>query len=84
MAAVVVRPVNSWGDRRRFLIWPADLYQDDPNWIPRLRMIESELAGYRHHPFHEIGRGATFLATRGGELCGRVRGDRQPRAQPRV
>jgi GNAT superfamily N-acetyltransferase len=72
MAAVVVRPVNTWGDRRRFLNLPEQLYQNDPFWIPRLRIIEKELAGYAHHPFHETADVQTFLAWRGGKVCGRV------------
>lgn len=72
MAAVVVTPVKSWGDRRRFLNLPERLYQGDPHWIPRLRIIERELAGYAHHPFHETAEVQTFLARRDGELCGRV------------
>ncbi len=72
MAAVVVRPVTSWGDRRRFLNLPEQLYRGDPYWIPRLRIIEKELVGYKHHPFHETAEVQTFLATRGDEVCGRV------------
>ncbi|HEY1602638.1 MAG TPA: N-acetyltransferase [Pirellulales bacterium] len=72
MSAVVVKPVNSWSDRRAFLALPADLYRDDPHWIPRLRIIECELCGYKHHPFHEVAEVQTFLAIRDGKVCGRV------------
>jgi GNAT superfamily N-acetyltransferase len=72
MAAVVVSPVTSWGDRRRFLNLPEQLYRGDPNWVPRLRIMEKELAGYKHHPFHETAEVQTFLARRGGQVCGRV------------
>ena len=72
MAAVVVTPVKSWGDRGQFLNVPERLYKGDPYWIPRLRIIERELAGYPHHPFHETAEVQTFLARRGGEVCGRV------------
>jgi GNAT superfamily N-acetyltransferase len=72
MSAVEIKPVKSWSDRRVFLNLPERLYMGDPNWIPRLRIIENELAGFKHHPFHETAEVQTFLATRQGEVCGRV------------
>ncbi|HEY4310687.1 MAG TPA: GNAT family N-acetyltransferase [Pirellulales bacterium] len=72
MSAVEIKPVKSWSDRRVFLNVPERLYKGDPNWIPRLRLIESELAGFKHHPFHETAEVQTFLAMRDGEVCGRV------------
>jgi len=72
MAVIDVKPVTTRGDRRKYLDLPAVLHRDDPHWIPRLRIVESELAGYRHHPFHETAEVATFLARRGGEVCGRI------------
>ena len=72
MAEVVTRAVSRWSERRTFLNLPAVLYRGDPYWIPRLRIIEKELLGYSHHPFHEVAEVQTFLASRGGEVCGRV------------
>lgn len=69
---VVVRQVATWGDRRRFLNLPWSLYRGDPNWVPSLRIVAKELLGYRRHPFHETAEVATFLASRDGELCGRI------------
>ncbi|MBI2826004.1 MAG: N-acetyltransferase [Planctomycetia bacterium] len=62
----------TWGDRRRFLNLPWSLYRGDPNWVPSLRIVAKELLGYRRHPFHETAEVATFLASRDGELCGRI------------
>lgn len=72
MSAVAVRPVTSWSERRQFLNLPAEIYRNDPNWIPRLRILERELVGYSHHPFHETAEVQTFLAWRNGRACGRV------------
>ena len=72
MAAIVVTPVQGWKDRRKFLNLPWTIYRHDPHWIPKLRIIERELLGFRHHPFHETAEVATFLASRNGEVCGRV------------
>ena len=72
MTDLVVQPVSTRKQRRRFLGFPWTLYRDDPNWVPPLRMDQKELVGYRHHPFYEKNRVQTFLATRGGEVCGRI------------
>jgi hypothetical protein len=72
MSDLVVRPVASRGQKRAFLRFPWDLYRNDPNWIPPLRANVMELVGYRHHPFYERNEIQTFLAYRGGEVCGRI------------
>jgi GNAT superfamily N-acetyltransferase len=54
------------------LHFPWTLYRGDPNWIPPLRDNQAEMVGYRRHPFYERNAIATFLAYRGGEVCGRI------------
>lgn len=71
---LVVAPIKTWRDRRAFLEYPWELYRGNPNWIPPLRGDQKELVGYRHHPFYETNRVQTFLARRGGKVCGRVAG----------
>jgi hypothetical protein len=72
MPEIIVRPVSTRREQRQFLNYPWQLYRDDPNWVPPLRSDQQELVGYRPHPFHETNRVQTFLATRGGEVCGRI------------
>jgi len=72
MSDLVVRPVASRRQRRAFVGFPWDLYHNDPNWIPPLRAGVKELLNYRHHPFYERNEIQTFLAYRGGEVCGRI------------
>src|SRR5579872_343033 len=72
MGNVVVRPVKSWRDRKRFIDLAWSLYRDDPNWIPPLRGNQKELLNYSRHPFYENAEIQTFLATRGGDAVGRV------------
>ncbi|MCE9630930.1 MAG: N-acetyltransferase [Planctomycetia bacterium] len=72
MSNVMVKPVVTRAERKRFLELPWRLYRGDPNWVPPLRMDQAEMVGYRHHPFFERNRAQTFLATRDGEVCGRV------------
>jgi GNAT superfamily N-acetyltransferase len=72
MSAVVVIPVSGRSQQKQFLEFPWRLYRDDPCWIPPLRFDQKELVGYRPHPFYEKNRAQTFLAYRGGEVCGRI------------
>ncbi len=72
MADVVVRPVRSWRDRRDFVHYPFELYRHDPNWIPPLVGNQKELLGYKRHAFYDNAECQTFLATRNGQVCGRI------------
>lgn len=74
MSEVVVRPVASWRDRKRFIDFAWRLYRDDPLWMPPLRGNQCELLGYRRHPFHQNAEVQTFLSWRNGEPCGRIAG----------
>ena len=72
MSSVMVRPVRTRREKKQFLQFPWELYRGDRNWIPPLRFDEEELVGYRPHPFHERNSVQTFLAFRGGSVCGRI------------
>ncbi|NUQ61775.1 MAG: N-acetyltransferase [Pirellulales bacterium] len=72
MSDLTVIPVSDRADRKRFLTFPWQLYRDDPNWVPPLRRNQEELVGYRRHPFYERNECQTFLAMRGGDVCGRI------------
>ena len=72
MSDLVVKPVLSRREKKQFITYPWKLYGDDPNWIPPLRSNEMEVVGYRPHPFYETNQAQTFLAYRGGEICGRI------------
>jgi len=71
-APVVVEPVETWGQRRRFFNLPWTIYRDIPNWTPPLRGNQKELLGFKHHPFYERNKVRNFLATRGGVPVGRI------------
>lgn len=72
MSDVVVKPVVTRSDQRRFIGLPWSLYRDDKNWIPPLIRNQRELLGYKPHPFHENAEVQTFLAWKNGEVCGRI------------
>jgi GNAT superfamily N-acetyltransferase len=71
-SAVRVIPVASRREKKDFLRFPWTLYRGDSRWVPPLRTAEKELVGYRPHPFYEHNAVQTFVAYRGGEVCGRV------------
>ncbi len=79
---IVVRPVVSWRDRRRFQHLPWDIYappgaQRDPNWVPPILAQERQLVGWPgwrgdRHPFYDNAEAITLLAERGGKTVGRL------------
>src|SRR5262245_18143085 len=72
MSSVVVKPVSSRKEQRQFINLPWTIYKNDPNWVPPLLMDRRRLLGYLHHPFHDHADMQTFLASRDGQVCGRV------------
>jgi len=72
MSDLIVKPVESRREKKQFLSLPWSLYRGDPYWIPPLRANQKELVGYRPHPFYEKNEVQTFLAFRGGKVCGRI------------
>jgi GNAT superfamily N-acetyltransferase len=69
---VAVVPVANRRQKKAFLEFPWQLYRDDPNWVPPLRMDQKELVGYSYHPFYIRNQVQTFLAYRDNEVCGRI------------
>ena len=72
MADVVVRPVETRAQQKRFVNLPWRIYRDDPCWMPPLIMSQEELLGFRPCPFYEKSKSRSFLATRGGTDVGRI------------
>jgi len=72
VAEVIVRPVDTRAERKRFIQLPWRIYRDDPCWMPPLVMSQEELLGFRPHPFYERSKSRSFLATRGGRDVGRI------------
>lgn len=69
---IVVSPVQSWRDRRRFQRLTWSIYADDPNWVPPILSQERQLLGWGHHPFYDHAEIATLLAQRHGQAVGRL------------
>ncbi len=68
---VEVRPVVTRADRRRFVELPWAIYDDDPAWVPPLK-LERHQALSQSQPFFDHARGQAFLAWRGERPVGRI------------
>lgn len=69
---LIVTPVTSRREQKQFVNFPWKLYEGDPNWVPPLLMDHRAMLGYRRHPFYDDAEIQTFLAIRGGQVCGRI------------
>lgn len=72
MAELVVRPVESWSEQRRFIRLPWEIYRGDRNWIPPLIHSQKGLLGFLPHPFYQQAEARSFIARRGGADVGRI------------
>lgn len=70
--AVAIEPVRDRRSREAFIRLPAQLYRNDPFWVPHLLMERRETLDPARNPFFEHGRVELFLARRGGEIVGRI------------
>jgi hypothetical protein len=69
---LLIRPIDSKADRKKFVDLPFRLYKDDPNWVPPLKgealgMITPEKNGWFSHAEAQL-----FLAERDGKVVGRI------------
>jgi GNAT superfamily N-acetyltransferase len=69
---VRVVEAKTFCQRRAFLNFPFKLYENDPNWVPNIRMDEKGLVGFSKNPFYEKNSCQAFLAYRGKEVVGRI------------
>ncbi|MFM9059586.1 MAG: N-acetyltransferase [Planctomycetaceae bacterium] len=72
MTDLVVRPVESRSEQRRFIRLPWDIYRGDPIWIPPLIHSQKGLLGFLPHPFYRQAESRSFLVRRGGTDVGRI------------
>jgi GNAT superfamily N-acetyltransferase len=72
MSDLVIRPVTTSADRKRFvdLVW--DVYRDDPAWVPPLKSEVLGLITRGKNPWFEHAEAALWLAERGGRPVGRI------------
>jgi hypothetical protein len=69
---ITIRPVETRGDRQRFVDLPFRLYRDDPNWIPPLKREALGLITPAKNGWFSHAEAQLFLALRGHRVVGRV------------
>ncbi len=71
-SAVQVLPVSRRRDLRDFVNLPFRIYQDDPNWVPPLKMEVRWMLSEKKNPFWQHASRKLFLARREGRTVGRI------------
>lgn len=72
-SSVAVRPATARSDRKRFINFPYDFYQDYPHWIPPLRQGVKKTLNPRKNAFFDHGAIQLFLAEdASGSVVGRI------------
>lgn len=67
-----VIPVVSKKDRKRFIDFPHDLYEGDPNYVPELFLDQKDVLSEKKNPFFKHSKAQLFLAKKGGKTLGRI------------
>ncbi len=71
---VVVRPVRTTADLRRFIAFPYRLHRRDPYWVPPLRMDVRKMLSRKKNPFFQHAQAEYFLASRSARRSNQVIG----------
>ncbi|MBZ0278046.1 MAG: GNAT family N-acetyltransferase [Anaerolineae bacterium] len=69
---VSVRQVKTPADYKAFFEFPWKLYKNDPNWVPPLLSMRSDLLNQKKSPSWEYMEGDYFAAWRGDEIVGTI------------
>jgi len=64
--------VENKKELKRFIDFPHELYQDDPNYVPELYLSQKELLNKRKHPFFQHSKADFFLAIDINKIVGRI------------
>ena len=71
-APVIIRPVSTKKDRKAFVDFAWEVYQDDPAWVPPLKDEVHGLITPGKNPWFEHARAQLWLAERSGRVVGRI------------
>ncbi len=72
MSDIEIRPVQTKGEKRKFLTFPWDIYRDDPLWVPPLLPERMRVTDPERGVFFDRGEAEFFLAYRDGKLAGTI------------
>jgi len=71
---ILIRPVATKQDRRRFVDFAWEVYRDDPAWVPPLKNEVHGLLDPRVNPWFGHAKAQLWLAERNGRVVGRISG----------
>jgi hypothetical protein len=69
---IIVSPVKGKADLERLIDFAWEVYKDDPNWVPPLKMDVRSILMKEKNPFFEHADVQYFLARKGGKITGRI------------
>ncbi|HEX7871265.1 MAG TPA: N-acetyltransferase [Sphingobium sp.] len=69
---IIVSPVSGKAELQTFMDFAWEVYKDDPNWVPPLKMDVKELLTPGKNPFFEHAEAQYFLSRKGGKVTGRI------------
>ncbi|MCX6257127.1 MAG: hypothetical protein NTW49_04400 [Bacteroidia bacterium] len=69
---IEINKVTIDSDFRKFIDFPHDLYQGDPNYVPELFVSQKELMDRKKYPFFLHSEVEFFLAQDHGKIVGRI------------
>jgi GNAT superfamily N-acetyltransferase len=72
VSTVVIRPVRSRRELKRFVKVPFQLHRDHPQWVPPLIFDRMQFLNRAKNPWFEHGEAELFIAERDGEPVGRI------------
>lgn len=69
---IKIAEVSSKSDRKKFIDFPHELYQGDPNYVPEIYLGQKELLSEKKNPFFRHSKVQLFLAYNGKKIVGRI------------
>jgi len=69
---ISITPVDDKKQRAKFIDFPHDLYENDPNYVPEIFLGQDDLLNSAKHPFYKHSSVQPFLAYRDGKIVGRI------------
>ncbi|MCB0519815.1 MAG: GNAT family N-acetyltransferase [Lewinellaceae bacterium] len=69
---IEITEANGSKQKRRFIDFPHDLYEGDPNYVPEIYIGQKELLDEKKNPFFQHSKAQLYLAIRDGKVVGRI------------
>lgn len=72
MSSILIKPINSKSDLKKFLKIQWKIYENFPNWVPPLLYDKLKLLDEKKNPFFKHAQMQLFLAFKNNEIVGRI------------